>query len=140
MISEDTSFSSPALGSSESDDEEAEEIVDAGIAIGLTEETPPTAWRAGAGWCCAARANEAVAASGVAGASASAVCVSSVWIAGRTAPAATAATRIEPVVEEEREDRVFRGSVRVPLRENGTVSGSPTPCRLNRHLLVVGNR
>jgi hypothetical protein len=147
FISEETSSASPALGSS-AEAEDTGVAADAGIAIGLTVATPPTADVAR---CWEARASAAVAAgSGATGASASATCVSSVWIAGSTAPAATAATRIEPVVEDDRveedrleevrveDDRVRRAPVRVPLRENGTVSGSPIPCRLTVTSRVVG--
>ncbi|GAA4884355.1 hypothetical protein GCM10023203_40400 [Actinomycetospora straminea] len=48
--------------------------------------------------------------------------------------------RVEDRVEDVRgeDDRVRRAPVRVPLRENGTVSGSPIPCRLTVTSRVIG--
>ena len=94
--------------------------------IGLTELEWPAVR------CWEARDSAAVvdAGSGACGASASATwAVLRACTAGRTAPAATAATRMVPGVERGENREVPRVVVRVPLRENGTVSGSPRPCR-----------
>ena len=97
--------------------------------IGLTELEWPAV---PAARCWEARDSAAVvdAGSGACGASASATwAVLRACTAGRTAPAATAATRMVPGVERGENREVPRVVVRVPLRENGTVSGSPRPCR-----------